>query len=242
LFFRIEWFYTRLVPFRYEQFCPVARATEILGQRWTLLILRDLFASGELRFSDLRARLTGISSSVLSERLAQLESQGVVERRELPPPAASTVYCLSEAGRALRPALIEVVRWGMRFMAASRPDDHFDPHWMPMGIEAAARRGPVPPLRIRLRVRTDAAPLEVVVRGGPEGTRVQSLDAAAAAEVEVDAELDVDGRAAVMLAAGVLSLDQAEEAGLAAVAGDRSVVERMPDLFEVPLSNPGPAP
>lgn len=226
------------MPFRYDQFCPVARATEILGQRWTLLILRDLFSPGGLRFSDLRARLPGISASVLSDRLSALEEQGIVERRELPPPAASTVYTLSEAGRALRPVLIEMVRWGMRFMAASRPDDHFDPHWLSVGIEAAARRDPAPDLRIQLRVRTDAAPLDLTLRGGREGTRV---DPGRAASGDVDAELDVDGRAAVLLAAGALSLAQAEAAGLARVSGDRSAVERLPDLFDVPIATPNPA-
>lgn len=226
------------VSFRYDQFCPVARATEILGQRWTLLILRDLFSSGDQRFSDLRARLPGISSSVLSDRLSYLEEHGVIERHELPPPAASTVYSLTEAGRALRPALVELVRWGLRFMAASKPDDYFDPHWLPIGIEAAARRDPVPDLGIQLLVRTDAAPLEVCVRGGPDGTRVEPGRAAAG---EVGAELDVEGRAAVMMAAGVLSLAQAEAAGLASVTGDRSVVERMPDLFDVPIATPNPA-
>ncbi len=226
------------MPFRYDQFCPVARATEILGQRWTLLILRDLFSSGDQRFSDLRTRLPGISSSVLSERLCYLEEQGVIERHDLPPPAASTVYSLTDAGRALRPAMIEVVRWGMRFMAASRPDDYFDPYWLPIGIEAAARREPVPALRIQLCVRTDAAPIELSICGGPDGTRVAPGRAPAD---EVDSELDADGRAAIMIAAGVLSLAQAEAAGLASVSGDRSMVERLPDLFDVPIATPNPA-
>jgi len=226
------------VSFRYEQFCPVARAAEILGQRWTLLILRDLFASGDQRFSDLRGRLPGISSSVLAERLHYLEEQGIVARRELPPPAASTVYALTEAGRALRPALIEVVRWGMHFMAASKPDDYFDPHWLPVGLEAAARRDAAPDLGIQLLVRTESDPIEAWVRGGPDGTRVVP---GRAAPGEVRAELDVDGRAAVMMAAGVLGLDQAEAAGLASVTGDRSAVERLPDLFDVPIPTPNPA-
>ena len=97
--------------FRYAQFCALARAAEIVGERWTLLIVRDL-TLGPLRFSDLRRRLKGVSPSVLSERLTQLERRGLIERRVLGPPAASTVYELSEMGRALQPAMIELTKWG----------------------------------------------------------------------------------------------------------------------------------
>ena len=218
------------MPARYEQFCPAARAAEILGQRWSLLILRDLLSSPELRFSDLRERLPGISSSVLSERLSSLEERGVVERRELPPPAASSVYALTPAGRALRPAMLELVRWGMRFMTGSLPGDHFDPHWAVLGFEAAARRGPVPALSLQVALRHPLAPVEFCIRGGPEGARVEPGRAD-----PVDAELEAEGRSAILVMAGVLPLAQAEAAGLASVRGDRSVVERMPDLFDVPV-------
>ncbi|MCZ6714198.1 MAG: helix-turn-helix domain-containing protein, partial [Deltaproteobacteria bacterium] len=101
--------------FRYPQFCALARATEIVGERWTLLIVRDL-SLGPLRFSALRRRLSGVSSSVVSERLTQLERRGLLEQRMLQPPAASTVYALTQMGRALQPVLVELMRWGTRFM------------------------------------------------------------------------------------------------------------------------------
>ncbi len=217
--------------FRYEQFCPIARACELLASRWTLLILRDLTARGDLRFADLQKSLPGISPSVLTERLRHLEENGVVTRRTLPPPAGSAVYTLTDVGRALRPALIEFLRWGLRFMPASRPEDHFEPEWLPMGIEAIARREPVAPVRILLSVRADPAPIPVLVVGGEHGVQVESP---APRDVGADAVLDADARAAVMLAAGVLSLDQAEAAGLARVEGDRSLLGAFSELFEMP--------
>jgi len=107
---------------RYAQFCPLTRAVEILGERWTMLLLRELIA-GPQRFSDLKERLPGVSSSVLAGRLVRLEEKGLIAKRELPAPAASTVYELAEAGRALRPALIELLRWGMRFLGEPCPEE-----------------------------------------------------------------------------------------------------------------------
>ena len=127
--------------FRYAQFCPLARAAELLSERWTLLVLRDL-AIGPLRFRDLRGRLADISSSVLSVRLQQLESRGLVRRRELPAPASCTVYELDEPGRALQPALQELARWGARFLLPSRPGDRLEPAWAVAALSTFARRSP----------------------------------------------------------------------------------------------------
>src|SRR2546421_5058094 len=84
----------------YEQFCPLARALDVLGERWTLLVVRELLL-GPRRFSDLRAHLPGIAPALLTQRLRDLEAAGLVRRAELPPPAARTVYELTERGRGL---------------------------------------------------------------------------------------------------------------------------------------------
>ena len=157
--------------FRYAQFCPLARATEILGERWTLLVVRELLL-GPQRFSDLRRRLPGLSPSVLSARMAHLEARGVVVRRELPPPAPAQVFELSEAGEALRPVVVELARWGARFLEAPRPDDHFEPSWLRLGFEMLARKTPSPALRVGIHVPDGAGEVAFCVLGGAEGTRV----------------------------------------------------------------------
>ncbi len=106
----------------YGQYCPMALALERLGERWTLLIVRDLLA-GPRRYSDLQTGLPGIGTNILASRLKGLVEMGLVEKRELPPPAASTVYELTAAGRGLGPTLIELGRWGMQFL----PEQDFDP-------------------------------------------------------------------------------------------------------------------
>ena len=100
-----------MADFRYPQYCPLARAAEVVGERWTLLVLRELLL-GPRRFSDLRRALTDVSTSVLADRLARLEERGLVAHRELDPPAGAAVYELSESGQALGPALLALARWG----------------------------------------------------------------------------------------------------------------------------------
>jgi DNA-binding HxlR family transcriptional regulator len=103
----------------YRDACGIARALDVVGDRWALLVIRDLLL-GPKRFTDLRAGLPGVSPDVLSQRLRELDDAGLLTRRRLAPPAASQVYELTERGRALEPVLLELGRWGT---AAPVPDD-----------------------------------------------------------------------------------------------------------------------
>lgn len=102
----------------YNQYCGLAYALDIVGERWTLLIIRELMA-GPRRFKDLLAGLPDISTNLLAERLKHLEKQGLLCRRVLPPPAGSTVYQLSTLGYALEKTLLELGKWGSQFVPAS---------------------------------------------------------------------------------------------------------------------------
>jgi DNA-binding HxlR family transcriptional regulator/putative sterol carrier protein len=101
----------------YNQFCALAYALDIVGERWTLLIIRELLP-GPRRFKDLMDGLPGISTNLLSERLKLLEGQGVLSRRILPPPAGSTVYELTSVGQTLEKAVLELGIWGSQFLPA----------------------------------------------------------------------------------------------------------------------------
>jgi DNA-binding HxlR family transcriptional regulator len=111
----------------YGDRCGIARALDIVGERWALLVVRELLL-GPKRFTDLRAGLPQIGPDVLSQRLRDLEASGVVYRTKLPPPAAAQVYGLTERGRALEPVVLELGRWGSQ---APRPED------APLGADAA---------------------------------------------------------------------------------------------------------
>jgi len=94
----------------YNQNCPVAKGLDILGERWTMLILRELFG-GPRRYSDLRAELPGIATNLLAERLKELQEAGLVDRAELPPPVARTVYSLSDVGWQRVPCVLQSIAW-----------------------------------------------------------------------------------------------------------------------------------
>ena len=220
--------------FRYDQFCPLARATEILGHRWVLLILRELFV-GPQRFSDLRRRLPGLSSSVLTERMTGLEEQGIVRRRALPPPAATTVYELTEDGLDLEPTLIALTRWGARFMLPASAGDHVEPDWLQMATRAFARRGPTPSQRFELRPRNGEFEAVIRVAGGRDGTH------------PIDDMLPVDAciRAPVRVVMGLMSGAIPAAAALAAqdvqFEGDAEALSDLPKLFEMNLERSQPS-
>jgi DNA-binding HxlR family transcriptional regulator len=113
---------------RYDQYCPIAHALGAVGERWTLLVIRDLM-NGPKRYTDLAASLPGIGTNILAARLKELEESGLVEKRKLPPPAASTVYELTQYGHDLRPVLHELARWGARSLGPP-PLDALEDGWL----------------------------------------------------------------------------------------------------------------
>lgn len=107
----------------YNQLCGLAYALDVVGERWTLLIIRELMA-GPRRFKDLMDGLPGISTNLLTERLKELEENRLLHRRVLPPPAGSTVYALTAIGQALEKTLLELGKWGRQFVPASMEGVH----------------------------------------------------------------------------------------------------------------------
>lgn len=212
--------------FRYAQFCPLARAAEVVGERWTLLIARELLL-GPKRFSDLREALAGVSSSVLADRLARLERRDVVAWRRLPPPAAARVYELTETGRALEPVVLALARWGARFLATPEPGDQLEPAWVRLGLKTFARPGPTPARRFNVTARVGDREAAFGVAGGPEGTRVGGPDAAA------DATLCAGPLAILALASGRLDPARALRSGELRAEGNLDALADFPDLFEM---------
>src|SRR3954467_10790897 len=103
-----------------EQYCPIARALDVLGDRWTLLILRELVI-GDQRFTDLRDHLPGIAPTLLTQRLRLMAEQGLLATKELPPPAARSVYTITDRGRQAIPVMRALAKWGMPLL--EEPED-----------------------------------------------------------------------------------------------------------------------
>jgi DNA-binding HxlR family transcriptional regulator len=144
---------------RYDQYCPIAHALDLVGERWSLLVVRELM-HGPLRYTDIHARLQTCSTNVLAARLKELEAAGIVRRRQLPPPAASTVYELTEAGLSLRRVLHELAWWGARTLGPPDATDGmaFEAGWLQRALVTAIE--PIAPEgTIELRVDGEVAHL-----------------------------------------------------------------------------------
>jgi DNA-binding HxlR family transcriptional regulator len=119
---------------RYDQYCPVAHALDLIGERWAMLIVKELM-HGPKRYTDLADHLRGIGTNILAARLRALEECGVIEKKTLPPPYASRVYDLTDYGRDLRPVMRELALWGARSLGPPTDADELYPGWLENAID-----------------------------------------------------------------------------------------------------------
>jgi len=161
----------------YGQYCSVAKALDVVGDRWTLLIVRELLIRGACRYTDLKNGLPGIATNLLAERIRELEAAGLVRREEAPPPVATTLVQLTEAGAELEPVVKALGWWGLRYMRTPPDTDEFRSQWFAYPVEFFLRdRDPAaPPASIELR--TDADPAVIEVSDGAVRFRVGSAPA-----------------------------------------------------------------
>jgi DNA-binding HxlR family transcriptional regulator/putative sterol carrier protein len=199
----------------YDQFCPAARALD--GERWTLLIIRELLL-GPKRYTDLVSGLPGIGPNVLAERLRHLQAAGVIERRTMPPPAASTVYELTPLGHGLRPVLGSLMNWGLHLLGTPKPGEAANAGWLLQLLEAGADNDAAKGVRESYQFCVDGSVMHVVVDDG----RVEAREGPAASPT-VTGTTDFD----TFLALGARSITPAE-----AVAAGKLDVEGDPDAAQ----------
>lgn len=123
---------------RYSQYCPVAHALDAVGERWSLLIVRDLM-DGPKRYTDLAGGLPGIGTNILAARLRDLEQTGIVRKRKLPPPTPATVYELTEYGAGLEDVMYALARWGARSLGPPSADEQLCPGWSLNAVKGTFR-------------------------------------------------------------------------------------------------------
>lgn len=211
----------------YGDSCGIARALDAVGERWALLVVRELVL-GPKRFTDLQAGLRGVSPDVLAQRLRDLEAVGVISRNTLPPPAASRVYELTDRGRELQPVLHALGRWGSQApMPAPAP---------PLGVDAAMVALPTlfaperaGDLAATYELRLGGTPFEAIVADG----HLQLIRQAAAAP---DAGFTTTTATLAALLWHGRSLTEAIRTSDADVTGNRPLADRFLKLF--PLPNP----
>jgi DNA-binding HxlR family transcriptional regulator len=208
----------------YAQYCGLACALELVGERWALLIVRDLLL-GPKRFTDLRRGLPRIPSNVLSSRLRELEAAGIVCRRIQPLPSRWIVYELTESGRELEDIVIRLGLWGAKTMREPRDEDTLNTDSVLLGLRALFRPGAAPGLTAgyELRIR------ELVVHARiHEGT----LQAGEGPLEDPDLVLETDFALRALLT-GELSVDEALESGKLRLVGDRDLLEPFVETFRI---------
>jgi DNA-binding HxlR family transcriptional regulator len=203
---------------KFDQYCPMAHALSLVGERWSLLIVRELL-HGPKRYTDLAQGLPGIGTNILAARLRDLEGCGIVHKRTLPPPAASTVYELTEYGAELREALYSLARWGARTIGPPGPDDELYPEWglnaLPSLFDADAARGLTE--TYALVVDGDAFTARVV-----DGALEPSMGVAP----DADVVLETDMETFFALATGELAPRSAVKSRRAQVRGKLDALDR----------------
>ena len=202
----------------FEQYCPVAHALGLVGDRWSLLIVRDLL-HGARRYTDLLAGLPGIGTNILAARLRGLEEAGIVTKRRLPPPAASTVYELTGYGAELREVFFALARWGARSLGPPGPADELYPEW---GLNAAAALFSPEAARgvtdtYVLKIAGDVFTVRV-----DDGRMQAELGETEGADVVI--ETDINGF--FDLASGEVTPRMALKRGFVKIEGDRAAFER----------------
>jgi DNA-binding HxlR family transcriptional regulator len=203
----------------YDEYCAAAKALDLVGDRWTLLIVRELALRGPCRYTDVRNGLPGIASNLLSERLRELERAGVIAREDAPPPIATALFRLTPRGEGLRPVLDSLVRWGVPLMVDQKPDDAVRSHWLTWAVEMMLtdRRPDAPP--VTLELQTGDQPIVIETRDGAVHARVGSAD-------HLDAALAGPPMPIMGVLLGLLELDDAEAVGVS-FEGDPAVLERI---------------
>jgi DNA-binding HxlR family transcriptional regulator/putative sterol carrier protein len=208
---------------RYQQYCGAARALDVVGDRWTLLIVRELML-GPRRFKDLLDGLPGISRNLLTERLRTLQVDGVIVRENLEPPAARQVYRLTRDGADLASAMIPLVAWGARRLGARQPGESFRAHWAALAMVTFADREAARGLSETYEYVVGGTPFHFVVDDGSIG-----LHYGRATEPVVT--LTMDELTWADLAAGKTTATDAARAGALTVDGDRRALRRLAKIF-----------
>lgn len=206
----------------YDQFCAVARALDYVGERWTLLLVRELML-GPKRFKDLLDGLPGIGTNLLTDRVKDLERSGIVSRRVLPPPAGSAVYELTEVGRGLEPVVFALGRWGHQFLQPKASDD-IRPGWFMVSLRATFRPEAVTRPTEDYELRVDGQPFTVRIDRGEVRT-----SQGVAADPDVTMTMDLD--TLIGLLRHRVTPRAAVRSGKVRVEGDQTGLPRFVDLF-----------
>jgi DNA-binding HxlR family transcriptional regulator len=208
----------------YGQFCGLARALELVGERWSLLVIRDLIL-GPKRFTDLRRGLPRIPTNILATRLKELEEAAIVQRRILPRPATSVVYELTPYGQELKQILLALGVWGARSLGPAQPDDSVTVDTLMLGLEATFQPEAARGFTAGYEVRLGSVVVHARITDGALGVGEGPL---AGADLVIET-----GPALKALMSGEMSPDEALENGSVRLTGNRELLTRFVEIFHL---------
>lgn len=209
----------------YEQICGLARGLDVVGERWTLLIARELLY-GPRRFTDLLGGLPGIPPSLLSRRLKEMQTAGIISKSVLPPPAASMVYQLTDAGKALEPILYTLGRWGAQFGRTPRPSDAVRPEWIVFALHSIFRPDATNGTHTTAELRLPEGTFHLAVNNG-------ALAVSLGSRAKSDLVLTGERTPVLGVLMGRPTLREATLGGMLKIQGDRRILHRFLKLFGV---------
>ena len=208
---------------RYQQYCGLARALDVAGDRWTLLIVREL-KPGPLRFTDLIDGLPGISRNLLTERLRALERDGIIARQELPPPAARQVYELTADGRDLFHAVVPLVGWGARRLGKRKPTESFRARWAGLGMATFADREAAKGVSETYQYLVGSSAFHFIVDDG-------SIELRDGHAEDPAVTLTTNEETLAEIIGGKITASSAAATGVLTVTGDRQAAKRLGRIF-----------
>ena len=214
----------------YNQFCGLAHALDVVGERWALLVVRDLLL-GPKRFTDLRGSLPAIPTNVLSARLRELEAAAVVRRRTLPPPGAAAVYELTEHGRELEEAVLALGRWGARTLGSPGPDRSLRSGWLGVACRAFADREAARDVHATCEFRLDDGTFHARIADG-------DVDLADGPAREPDLVLETTNLGLLGLLTGMVDADEAISSGIVRADGEPTLLADVLRVFRFPQPEP----
>lgn len=214
------------VPRGYGQYCPIVRAVEVLGERWALLIVRDLIV-GTTRFNDLARGLPGLSRSLLSRRLRQLQAAGIVDHRD-------GEYVLTDAGRELEPIVFGLSEWGARWAFGAPRDDELDPALLLWWAHSRVDRTALPDRRVVIAFALREPTFHGWLLVEAAGVSVCSTDPGFAADITVSTTV----RTLSEVWSGRIELTRAMRDGRLAVTGQRDIVRRIATVLQLSPAAP----
>ncbi len=207
----------------FDEYCPIARSLEVVGERWSLLIVRELLL-GPKRYTDLRQALPRMWTNLLADRLRHLERAGVIEQVDLPPPAARTVYQLTERGRGLEPVVLGLGRWGIPLLSGRRKEGPPLSTSVLLGLRAFFRPTAAAQTEERYELRFGGEPFTAVVQRGRLEVRSGRPDSPAAT-------LHADPAGLLDIRVGRIEVGAAIEKGLLRFDGPDASVRRLRRAF-----------